>query len=103
IKLYFNDVRNFGNMEITNNIEILNNKLNSLAPDFLKEDFTNNEFHQMIVSYVHVNNKLSQARMNKEIVKVLMDQNSIGSGIGNYLVAEILFKAKISPYTKLKK
>jgi formamidopyrimidine-DNA glycosylase len=40
----------------------------------------------------------------KEIVKILMEQednNAIGSGIGNYLVAEILYDAKISPHKTL--
>ena len=29
---------------------------------------------------------------------VLMDQKKVGSGIGNYLAAEILYRAKISPH-----
>ena len=36
-----------------------------------------------------------------KIVKVLMNQNKsdgIGSGLGNYLVPEILYRCKISPY-----
>ncbi len=37
-------------------------------------------------------------KINKPIVTVLMDQKKIGSGIGNYLSAEILYRSKISPH-----
>jgi len=37
--LYFGDMRNFGTIEITDDIKILNKKLNKLAPDFLKTSF----------------------------------------------------------------
>ncbi len=33
----------------------------------------------------------------KNIVNILMDQGKIFSGIGNYLIAEILYYAKINP------
>lgn len=38
------------------------------------------------------------------VVKVFMDdQSAIVSGIGNYLIAEILYDAKISPFRDLRK
>ena len=40
-----------------------------------------------------------------KIIKVLMNQdksNGIGSGLGNYLCSEILYKSKLSPYRTLK-
>jgi formamidopyrimidine-DNA glycosylase len=95
-KLYYTDNRNFGTLQITDNIDILNKKLNDLAPDFLKTPFTNEEFYNKFINY---KNK------TKNIIKVLMDQTirgGLGSGLGNYLAPEILYHSKISPYRKIK-
>lgn len=101
-KLYFTDKIKYGTIEITNNIDVLNNKLNSLGPDLLKISFSNDDFYKRIHDYLHKKDKINKNRQNKEIVKVLMDQSTqLGSGIGNYLVAEILYDAKISPHTKM--
>jgi formamidopyrimidine-DNA glycosylase len=91
-KIYFSDTRNFGTIEFTKNIDILNKKLDKLAPDFLQTDFTDEDFYQNIKNY---KNK------KKDINTVLMSQEKnkgVGSGLGNYLVPEILYRAKISPY-----
>jgi len=96
IKLYYNDQRNFGTFNITNNINILNKKLNQLAYDLLKTDFDYKKFNGWIEKF---NEKKNHQKM--KIVQILLNQNKndgIGSGIGNYLVCEILYKAKISPY-----
>lgn len=90
--LYFSDVRNFGAIEFTTNINVLEQKLIKLAPDFLQSPFTDKEFMDTVAS---LKNK------NKKIVSVLMSQNTrdgIGSGLGNYLVPEILYRAGISPH-----
>lgn len=79
---YFSDLRNFGTFKFSNSYDLLEKKLKSLAPDFLKEDFD-----------IYKINKY-----NIPIVKILMDQKKVGSGLGNYLVAEILYRAKISPH-----
>lgn len=100
IFLYFNDPRNFGTIQLTPSIITLNKKLNSLGDDLLKVNFTNKEFYERIEKIIDKNKKNG----NKEIAQILMDQKNtgIGSGIGNYLSAEILYNAKISPHTKLK-
>jgi DNA-formamidopyrimidine glycosylase len=98
--LYFTDSRNFGTIKITNNICELDKKLNKLAPDLLKTDFTENEFYKRVYDLIN-NNKNNK---NKTIIKVLMSQNyptSLGCGLGNYLAAEVLYMAKISPHTKM--
>lgn len=95
--LYFTDSRNFGTLSITKNVNDLNKELNKLAPDFLKQEFTNNDFHERIKKYLGNSN----SRKNQLIIKALMDQKALGSGLGNYLSVEILMDAKISPYTKL--
>ena len=79
-QLYYSDPRNFGTLEISNSINKLDKKLNSLGPDFLKTSFTNKEFYQRIYKYIHTNTgKISKKREDKEVVKVLMDQK-LGSG-----------------------
>lgn len=90
--IYFCDMRNFGTIEFTDDINILNKKINKLAPDFLKNPLSFNDFEDKIS---HYKNK------KKKIVIVLMSQESkdgLGSGLGNYLVPEILYRAKISPH-----
>jgi len=89
--LYYEDDRNFGNINILLTKQDLQTKLNNLAQDSLKTDFTENDFK----------NYITQKRTNKNIVHVLMDQKAIVSGLGNYLVAEILYHAKISPFRTL--
>lgn len=90
--LYFDDARNFGTIEFTDDIEILNKKLNKLAPDLLKTDYTEK----------NIEDRLDAMKTSKRtIVDILMSQDEgkgIGSGLGNYLTPEILYRAKISPY-----
>lgn len=100
-KLYFTDDRNFGTIEITSDVSDLHDELNNLNDDLLKTNFDEKDFYEKIKSYISI----SKARERHEIIKVLMNQTvsgSIGSGLGNYLAVEILYDAKISPYTKIK-
>lgn len=105
-ELYFTDSRNFGTVEIVNNKNRLNTELNKLGPDFLKTPFTEQEFYNRIEDYVtKKTNKIIKARGNQKIVTVLMNQTAsggLGSGLGNYLTAEILYYAEISPHTTMK-
>jgi formamidopyrimidine-DNA glycosylase len=98
--LCFNDDRNFGNLEIYDNKDDLDTKINALAPDALKTEFTNDEFIEMVKKYL----KVSSKRGDQLIFKVLMNQtkkDGIVSGLGNYLAPEILYNAKISPFRKM--
>ena len=103
--LYFTDSRNFGTIELSTSRDKLDKKLHLLAPDFLKEDFTETEFYKRIEDIIlDRNDNIIKSRGNKEIVKVLMTQTkplSLGSGLGNYLAVEVLYHAKISPYKTL--
>ncbi len=81
-KVYYNDQRNFGTFIFNDNETALKKKLTSLSPDYLKDDDFNLE-------------KLKN--VNKNITEVLMSQK-YGSGLGNYLTSEVLYRAKISPY-----
>ena len=78
---YFSDLRNFGTFIFTDNQDVLEKKLDTLGPDFLKQDFDISDIQTYDVP----------------IIKLLMDQTKLGSGLGNYLTAEILYRAKLSP------
>jgi formamidopyrimidine-DNA glycosylase len=95
--LYYNDVRNFGTFNFSNSSEELEKKLKTLGIDYLKSNFTNDDFTTVF-------NKLQKSKSHnkKKIAVVLMNQKLLGSGIGNYLCAEILYHAKISPHKLIK-
>lgn len=101
-KLHYSDSRNFGLLEITDDKSVLDNKINKLAPDILKDNLTQERFVDLVNKYL----KKSAKRKDTPIVKALMKQDSkdgIVSGIGNYLSCEILYAAKISPHTTVGK
>ena len=81
--VYFSDMRNFGTIKFSQDKNALDKKLTQLSPDFLKDD----NFNLGGITKYKI-----------PIVKILMDQTKVGSGLGNYLVAEILYRAKISPH-----
>lgn len=79
---YYSDRTSYGTLKFTTDKDALDSKLKKLGPDVLKEDFD-----------------LSKVSKYKTpIVKILMDQNKVISGVGNYLSVEALYKAKISPH-----
>lgn len=94
--LYFTDHRNFGTIEFYDAYEPLETRIDSLAPDILTTGLSTNGLVELINDFI----RTSKIR-DKNIVKVLMNQNALVSGIGNYLVAEILYDAKISPHRSL--
>lgn len=80
--LYFSDMRNFGTFIFNKSKSDLKKKLKTLGPDFLKTD-------------VDIS---SIKKYKKPIIEVLMDQKAVGSGLGNYLAVEVLYRAGISPH-----
>jgi len=89
VSVWFVDSMHYGSLKFVDSAIKLDKKLKTLGPDFLKEDMTLTDFKKR---FEKIKNK------TKTIIEVLMHQKWIGSGIGNYLVAEILYKAKISPH-----
>lgn len=97
--LYFNAQLN-GSINVVTKL-MLQTKLNELADDFFKTKID----ETVLLNRLNVLTKNGTTKLTKKIVGVLLEQNkkdSLGSGIGNYLVAEILYEAKISPHTTLK-
>lgn len=89
--LYYVDNLKYGKFEFTTDPKVLQKKLDKLAPDVIKGGLTDTDLLNIMKRF---NEK---SRKGKNIVKVLLDQNAIVSGIGNYLVAECLYDAKIDP------
>ena len=85
--LYFTDIRNFGTLKIINSVKELNKKLKSLGPDVLSEPAVGpGLFRQRFLN-----------KPDKTITECLMNQSVI-SGVGNYLKSEILYACEISPH-----
>lgn len=91
-KLYYNDVLSFGTIRICNEKEFIK-IINMLADDFLKDNIKQSTFIDDIQSF---NNQ------SIYIADILLDQTYIGSGIGVYLLSEILHNAKIKPNIEIK-
>ncbi len=99
-KVYFNDPRHFGTIEFAPSFAVMNEKRARFVWDPLNDtDSDGNQERRL--NYVY--NKL--LRTNKPIGQMLMDQ-SLFSGVGNYIRAEALYLARMSPWrpsNKLKK
>lgn len=97
-KLYYVDTRNFGTIVITKNKKLLEKKLDQLGLDLIKSSKSLDDLTEHIMIFA---NQKRKSRGTKNIVHMLMNQDKkkgIGCGIGNYLCAEILYEAKISPH-----
>jgi DNA-formamidopyrimidine glycosylase len=87
--IYFNDPRNFGNI-IISNYDNLIKKLDKLGANI----FNKNDIDKFKI-------RLEKKRDDTMICTALLDQNVI-AGCGNYLRAEALYIAKISPFRIIK-
>jgi formamidopyrimidine-DNA glycosylase len=96
--LWWADQRNFGTLVFTEDRKMLDKKLAKLAPDLLLGKHSSSLIWERFT-------KASKAKkwQTKPIVELLMDQNAVVSGIGNYLSVEILYVARISPRTLVTK
>ena len=84
--VFFNDVRNFGTLKYVFGQDELNDKLKSIGPDMLAEDVDSSTF----ISKMRKKN-------SRTITENLMDQTLV-SGVGNYLKSECLYFSRISPH-----
>jgi len=84
-ELYYNDQRNFGTIKFMQGKQPLVDKLNSLGPDLLAEECKDDLFLERI-----------SKKKKKTVAEAIMDQ-SVLSGVGNYVKAESLYLARISP------
>lgn len=90
--LYFHDSRHFGNFDICMNDTEFNHTMKDVGPDLLSDDVSLSEYR----------NKILQKNLkNKEVCWFMMEQKYF-SGIGNYLMAEILYECRIMPNRLIK-
>jgi len=90
--LYFHDTRHFGSFDICLNKEEEDFVMKFVGPDLLNEDVSFEQY-QSIISKENLK--------EKEICWFMMEQKFL-SGVGNYLLAEILYACKILPTRLLK-
>ena len=88
----FNDYRNFGTFIFCNQ-ENLEKKLSKFGPDIL--DGTLKDSGKLLFK-----KKLDCKRSDTFIATALLDQG-VAAGCGNYIRAEVLYLAKISPFRKI--
>ncbi len=91
-EVFFNDMRNFGTFIFCNK-DNLKTKLKKFGPDILEHDETGKNFQLFL-------DRIEKKRNDTFIASALLDQN-IAAGCGNYIRAEVLYLAKISPFRKL--
>ena len=84
-KTYFTDIRNFGTVKFVKGKHKMIEKLESLGPDLLAEDITDQEFVLRM-----------EAKAKWPLCKALMDQ-SVVAGVGNYIKSDSLWLARLSP------
>jgi len=92
-RVYFYDTLSFGTLKVIKTEDELDKKLNTLGPDIMDKSTTLEVFKGQL---------LKEKNLKKKIGIVLMDQKVV-SGIGNYLRADILWLSKISPFRKVNK
>ena len=83
--LYYVDVRNYGKFYIEDN-KWLNKKLKTIGPDIMDPNLT-------ITKFIKIFRNAAEKTPTLKLHMVLVNQ-SIISGIGNYLRSEILYKVK---------
>lgn len=88
-KIWFRNPRCLATLHFTSNEETFRSTLDKLGPDILTEQFTMSKWKQIVA-----------AHPNKNITAFLMDQHII-CGCGNYIKAEALYYARISPLRKV--
>jgi DNA-formamidopyrimidine glycosylase len=89
-KFYLRDMRNFGTVKFIFTKEEMIKKLSQLGLEPIDKDFSYPMFIQTLGK---------KRNLNKMIAIVLMEQD-VFAGIGNYLRAEILYDANIYPMKK---
>jgi formamidopyrimidine-DNA glycosylase len=86
-EMYFNDPRHFGTIKFTNDAKELKDKLNELGWDPFSGELS--DYQEYLISCIK--------RSDLPICQILLDQ-TLFSGVGNYIRAEALYISKISPW-----
>jgi uracil-DNA glycosylase len=89
-KIYYQDARNFGTLKFCLSREALEKKLDSLGMDILHPSTTEDDFVKLVTS--------QKPELN--VCKCLMDQSKL-CGVGNYILAEGLYRSGVDPFASL--
>ena len=97
--LYFNDQRNFGTLTVCTDHATLLAKLAKLGPSWLGEGGPECEGALSQESFMEIVARqcASPRRASVRVAKFLMDQSKT-SGVGNYVLSEVLYKARVYPW-----
>jgi formamidopyrimidine-DNA glycosylase len=90
--LYFYDMLSFGTINIIRDETLLNKKLSTIGPDIMDTETTFEIFEERMTKKVNLEKAIGVVLMNQKII----------SGVGNYLRADILWLSKISPFRLVK-
>ena len=91
----YSDMRNFGTIHFFKGKQHLEKKLKTLGIDML------NGFN-LKKDYEFIETKMNKIKNQKKKIGVILLEQRIFAGSGNYIRAETLYKAKISPFTEIK-
>jgi formamidopyrimidine-DNA glycosylase len=95
LSFYFYDQLSFGTLKAVKDddgsMTVLKKKLSELGPDLLDSKTTFDVFKTQITKGVNKNKPIGNVIVNQKLV----------SGVGNYLRADALWMAKISPFRKV--
>jgi hypothetical protein len=96
---YFYDVRNFGTFKISSTKDELETKLNSLGLDWLADfgPFDIDFQPKVLTIEKFINLGKAAGKYKRPLGIFLMDQSKT-SGIGNYVLSEALYIARINPF-----
>ncbi len=93
--MHYSDVRRFGMVRFYNGAEgreALRERLGRLGPDFLsKNPVGENEFIR----------RFQACRPRAFLGSLLMDQEKICSGVGNYILSELFYRCKFHPFIRV--
>lgn len=87
--IYYNDTRSFGTLKWSQGRRRLAAKLKALGPDMLAEDVSHERFQSAMLR-----------KLKWTLAQALMDQ-SVVAGVGNYVKADSLWLARLSPHRKV--
>jgi len=83
--IYYSDTRNFGTFTFGMTRSDTQDKLNSLGYDLLNDSHDSTEIAGLVI------------KKNQTLAQILMNQK-IFAGVGNYVKAEALYRARLSPH-----
>jgi len=90
--LYYFDILSFGTIKCITDSEELNSKLNKIGPDIMNESTNLELFLKQIKKKINLTKCIGLVLINQKII----------SGIGNYLRADVLYLSKINPFRVVK-